>query len=276
MTTDRDFDRIATAWLADGPEELSDRVLDAVVDQIHTTRQRHALAPAVEVPNDDHARSRRGDRRRRCPRPGRGRRRSAAPAAADPARRRPRPAAGGGAVGRAVRDPRPAACPVLDTLFTSPRNGYSVKYPAGWTVRPATQSWQPGKRILWGDPALDAIQTTRCPVRRGRRRQLAAGQSAAEQWLKAYCLDAAATDSGARATTVAGVVGAGSRSRAPDAYIDLDGDRGCRRHRSPRAGRSSTPCGRRDAIGRNVDGRWDAPVRLVRVRSGGTPPTSPA
>ncbi len=43
MTTDRDFDRIAMAWLADGPEELSDRVLDAVVDEIHVTRQRHAL-----------------------------------------------------------------------------------------------------------------------------------------------------------------------------------------------------------------------------------------
>jgi hypothetical protein len=43
MTTDRDFDRIALAWLADGPEELSDRVLDAVVDEIHVTPQRHAL-----------------------------------------------------------------------------------------------------------------------------------------------------------------------------------------------------------------------------------------
>jgi Tol biopolymer transport system component len=43
MNTDRDFDRIAMAWLADGPEELSDRVLDAVVDEIHVTRQRHAL-----------------------------------------------------------------------------------------------------------------------------------------------------------------------------------------------------------------------------------------
>lgn len=43
MTTDRDFTRIADAWLADGPEELSDRVLDAVVDEIHVTRQRHGL-----------------------------------------------------------------------------------------------------------------------------------------------------------------------------------------------------------------------------------------
>src|SRR5262245_48901507 len=43
MTLDRDFDRIASAWLADGPTELSDRVLDAVVDQVHLTRQRRAV-----------------------------------------------------------------------------------------------------------------------------------------------------------------------------------------------------------------------------------------
>ena len=43
MTTDHDFDRIAMAWLADGPEALADRVMDAVVDEIHVTPQRHAL-----------------------------------------------------------------------------------------------------------------------------------------------------------------------------------------------------------------------------------------
>jgi len=43
MTTDRDFERIAMTWLAGGPEELSDRVLDAVADEIHVTRQRHGL-----------------------------------------------------------------------------------------------------------------------------------------------------------------------------------------------------------------------------------------
>ena len=43
MTPDRDFERIALAWLADGPEELSDRVMDAVVDEIHLTKQRHGL-----------------------------------------------------------------------------------------------------------------------------------------------------------------------------------------------------------------------------------------
>ena len=43
MTTDNDFDRIAMAWLADGPDRLADRVMDTVVDEIHVTPQRHAM-----------------------------------------------------------------------------------------------------------------------------------------------------------------------------------------------------------------------------------------
>src|SRR5580765_8314533 len=55
MTTDHDFDRIAMAWLAEGPDELSDRVLDSVTDQIHVTRQRRALRvprrfPTMTIP----------------------------------------------------------------------------------------------------------------------------------------------------------------------------------------------------------------------------------
>jgi hypothetical protein len=41
MTTD--FDRLARAWLDDGPTELSDRALDAALAEIHLTRQRRAL-----------------------------------------------------------------------------------------------------------------------------------------------------------------------------------------------------------------------------------------
>ncbi len=43
MSTDRDFDRIAGAWLAEGPTELTDRVLDAALDEVHLTHQRHRL-----------------------------------------------------------------------------------------------------------------------------------------------------------------------------------------------------------------------------------------
>src|SRR4051812_7424623 len=44
MTTDRDVDRITTQFLRDGPAELSDRVLDDALDEIHLTRQRRRLA----------------------------------------------------------------------------------------------------------------------------------------------------------------------------------------------------------------------------------------
>jgi hypothetical protein len=45
MTTDRtsssiDFDRLASAWLADGPAELKDRVLEGALQEVHRTQQR--------------------------------------------------------------------------------------------------------------------------------------------------------------------------------------------------------------------------------------------
>lgn len=40
MSTNRDFDRIARAWLAEGPSEVADRVLDTALDEVHLTRQR--------------------------------------------------------------------------------------------------------------------------------------------------------------------------------------------------------------------------------------------
>jgi len=44
MSTNRDFDRIATGWLAEGPTELNDRVLDAALDEVHLTHQRRRRA----------------------------------------------------------------------------------------------------------------------------------------------------------------------------------------------------------------------------------------
>jgi hypothetical protein len=40
MSAERDIDRITAAYLADGPAELSDRVLEAALDEIHLTHQR--------------------------------------------------------------------------------------------------------------------------------------------------------------------------------------------------------------------------------------------
>ena len=44
MNTISDFDRRAAAWLADGPTELNDRVLDAALREVHLTHQRRRWA----------------------------------------------------------------------------------------------------------------------------------------------------------------------------------------------------------------------------------------
>lgn len=43
MSTHSNFDRISEAWLAEGPTQLADRVLDAALDEVHLTRQRRRL-----------------------------------------------------------------------------------------------------------------------------------------------------------------------------------------------------------------------------------------
>lgn len=48
--TENDFDRTARLWLEDGPTALSDRVLQAALDEIHVTRQRRAWWPAKSYP----------------------------------------------------------------------------------------------------------------------------------------------------------------------------------------------------------------------------------
>jgi hypothetical protein len=45
MTTKDEFDRIAGAWLVDGPVELPDRVLDASFEEIHRIPRRRRLVP---------------------------------------------------------------------------------------------------------------------------------------------------------------------------------------------------------------------------------------
>jgi hypothetical protein len=44
MSTDRDFERMASSWLAEGPTELNDRVLDAALEEVHLTQQRRRWA----------------------------------------------------------------------------------------------------------------------------------------------------------------------------------------------------------------------------------------
>jgi hypothetical protein len=50
VSTDREVTRIVRSWLEEGATALPDRVLDAVLDQIPSTRQRRAWWPARRLP----------------------------------------------------------------------------------------------------------------------------------------------------------------------------------------------------------------------------------
>ena len=231
MSTDRDFDRVAMAWLAEGPEELSDRVLDTVVDHIHVTRQRRASRvpwrfPTMTMPA----------------------RVAVLIAVGALVIAGALAVAGGGGQSGPVPSTQPSsAAPStaavrlqpLDTTFDSPWHGYSVDYPAGWTVTPATGAWLQGSATpAWGDQRADEIKGSSLDSTHssgdvrfvGTQQTYADGQSA-DAWMKAYCQqDASADCSNVPAswptTKVAGYT----------AYLDLDG--------VPAAGGTIVPGGR--------------------------------
>jgi hypothetical protein len=184
MTTDRDFDRIAKAFMADGPRELSVRVLDAVVDDIHVTRQRRAPRVPWRFP-----------------------------IMLSPVRVAVAAVFGAFAIGGAfailgipgltdVGGPSPTptssaavppstaalVVPPLDKPFTSTRHGYSVVVPSSWPAQRASQRWAEGATPTWGDPTLDTIWSEDSSNVRfvAASQKLGAGQTP-EAWLTAYC-----------------------------------------------------------------------------------------
>lgn len=50
MNTNRDFDRLTSSWLAAGPSELNDRVLEAALDEVHLTKQRRRTTVPWRTP----------------------------------------------------------------------------------------------------------------------------------------------------------------------------------------------------------------------------------
>src|SRR5262249_51127495 len=101
----------------------------------------------------------------------------------------------------AVPAPSAAAVPTLDASFTSPWHGYTLKYPSGWTVTPATAAWAPGTPVNWGGAAADGLRGTDARLA-ATQQAYASGQTAA-QWLQAYCGSMAgctSTDSWQQAT----------------------------------------------------------------------------
>jgi len=81
-----------------------------------------------------------------------------------------------------------AAAPIahgkLAATFTSPLMGYSVRYPVGWVVAPATVPWTPDQANFWDDPVGDRLEAGGAGFR-GTSQPLAPGETSAE-WLQRY------------------------------------------------------------------------------------------
>ena len=103
------------------------------------------------------------------------------PASAPPASVSPSPTAGASVASTAP----PIAVPPLTETFVSARNGFSVRYPTGWTVTPATAPWPPNTFLPYGHPALDTLQLPGAPRLIVASQPLGAGQTA-ETWLAAF------------------------------------------------------------------------------------------
>jgi hypothetical protein len=144
---ENDFDNAARAWLADGPDRMSDRAVLSTLEEIHTTRQRRALRPAWRAtPVSIFAR--------------------VAIAAALvvavgllASNVVPRPPDGSN-VGAPSPTPSPARSldfPSLTTTFVSPTNGFSIKHPADIALTPATQLLGFGPNL---DDGFDVLKTS--------------------------------------------------------------------------------------------------------------------
>lgn len=145
---ERAFDRIAEAYLADGPTVLADRVLDAALAEVHLTRQRRTFirGPWRDPLMNTYAKlavavvaviavGLLGLTFLRPDGSGVG----VAPSAV------PSPTVAPTATPTPTPTPKPTpTAPPLTGQFTSDRHGYSISYPEGWSTRPATAPWTAG------------------------------------------------------------------------------------------------------------------------------------
>jgi len=158
MTTNSDFNQRASAFLADGPTELADRVLDAALREVYLTRQarrsflaprrffdmsalgRVAAAAIVAVVAVASAYSMLGSRL--------GPSSTSSPAV----QRSP------------SQTPSPGTSIAMVT-FISPEYGYEVSIPATWNPRLATTPWPGGDGIESRDePYLDLFRLEGSPI----------------------------------------------------------------------------------------------------------------
>jgi hypothetical protein len=174
MSNKREFEPIARAFMAAGPTQLADRVLESSLAEVHHTRQRRVLlrAPWRTPVMNIYAKL------------------AAAavvvvavgalgvwflsPASSStPVGGTPAQSASPTAPPEPSPTPEPSpppspppteSPPPLSGTFTSTRHGISLAIPDGWTTQPATQAWDGAPFPNYGDPSVDLIHD---PLRQG-------------------------------------------------------------------------------------------------------------
>jgi hypothetical protein len=163
---ERAFDRIAEAYMADGPTVLPDRVLDAALDEVHLTRQRRSLArvPWRYPLMNTYAKIALaavvvialGAVGLAIFRPG------SSPNVGGPPAASPTPSAAPTASPTPSPTPAPTA-PSLTGRFTSDIHGLSIAYPETWSTRAATTPWTSGLTDF-GSESADVLYDASIPA----------------------------------------------------------------------------------------------------------------
>jgi hypothetical protein len=157
MSTERDFDRLANAWMAEGPEELADRVFESAMEDIHRVQGARRARRARPVLRSFRTRwlDRVGPLRFAAATAG-------VAAVAGLAVLALAVIVGGGHSEVAhPTSPRPSPTPrpqvPLSERFVSTVNRFSISYPDGWTVKPATRTFDFGMDLSLEGPMVDVI-----------------------------------------------------------------------------------------------------------------------
>ncbi len=79
----------------------------------------------------------------------------------------------------------PIQVPLLTETFVSTRNGFSVRYPAGWSTKAATTSWLPNTFVPIGNSALDELKLQGVARLVVASQRLEAGQTEAS-WIASF------------------------------------------------------------------------------------------
>ena len=164
MSEKRDFEPIARAFMASGPTQLADRVLERSLADVHHTRQRRVLLRAPWRTPDVNIYGKLAAAAvvvvalgalgvsllsGGAPAP------NESPAASLESSPTPEPTP--------TPDPE-ATVPPLSESFTSNLHGISMAIPEGWSVLPATEeAWDGAAFPNYGDPSVDGIKSPPLP-----------------------------------------------------------------------------------------------------------------